>query len=266
MASGSGTLSGTFYLIGSFDGRAFVPWDAGVRTVDHGGDFYAVQSWADLPPSQNRAVWTAWASDWRFARVAPTDPWRGSLAIPREVRLVETISGDVQVAQNPVRELADLRADETTATRCLADRESAYEVRVNTESSGSIILVFGRAGSIVVSWDDAVVTMDRTALDVGSLSAHPTPLARIRRPSPLAAPRGCAIQLLVDHSVLELFAFNGLRAATFAIYPADALTEIVVDAQMTGVHAERSVARLRRAVGSQRGSEANRTQDLQEGR
>ena len=83
--------TGGQYFVGDFDGRRFrsdSPPDAPPRFVDHGRDFYASQSFSDLPEGDGRRIWMGWLSNWDYANVEPTAPWRGMQSIPRELRLV----------------------------------------------------------------------------------------------------------------------------------------------------------------------------------
>ncbi|SDO73218.1 glycoside hydrolase family 32 protein [Halobacillus aidingensis] len=98
--------SGTQYFIGSFDGKHFVPHQSKetVRWLDYGKDFYASQSFSDLP---GRRVVLAWMSNWQYANDVPTDPWRSAMTIPRELTL-SMVEGQERLIQKPVAELTSL--------------------------------------------------------------------------------------------------------------------------------------------------------------
>jgi fructan beta-fructosidase len=103
--------SGCQYFVGRFDGKTFVN-DNPKETVlwaDYGADFYAAQSWSDVPEKDGRRIWIAWMSNWRYAGQEPTKPFRTAMTIPREVRLTETRQG-LRIAQRPVRELTSMHA------------------------------------------------------------------------------------------------------------------------------------------------------------
>lgn len=73
------------YFIGEFDGTTFVnendPDD--VLITDYGQDFYAAQSFSNVT---DRVVWLGWMANWRYPYQSPTEPWMGSLSIPRDWR------------------------------------------------------------------------------------------------------------------------------------------------------------------------------------
>lgn len=101
--------SGTQYFVGNFDGKTFIS-DNPKETVlwaDWGADFYAAQSWSDVP--NGRRIWLAWMNNWQYANIIPTSTWRGSMTIPRELGLTETDEG-IRLVQTAVSELTQLRS------------------------------------------------------------------------------------------------------------------------------------------------------------
>lgn len=76
--------------------------------VDYGKDFYALQSFSDVP--NGRRIWLAWMNNWEYATRIPTTPWKGIMTIPREIKL-ETHNGQIKLVQKPVEELSKLRKD-----------------------------------------------------------------------------------------------------------------------------------------------------------
>lgn len=100
----------TRYFIGTFDGRQFVPYDAHSRWIDYGPDNYATVTWDNVPVADGRRIAIGWMSNWRYAREAPTFPWRGHMTFPRELVLVEDDRG-VRLASRPVDEIEHLHRE-----------------------------------------------------------------------------------------------------------------------------------------------------------
>ncbi len=48
-----------------------------VLTTDHGRDNYAAVTWSDISGRDGRRLMIGWMNDWTYARVTPTEPWRG---------------------------------------------------------------------------------------------------------------------------------------------------------------------------------------------
>ncbi|MBO0600786.1 GH32 C-terminal domain-containing protein [Sporosarcina sp. E16_3] len=100
------------YFIGEFDGMTFVndnPPET-VLTTDFGQDFYAAQSFSDIPDEDGRRIWLGWMANWRYPYQSPTDPWMGSMTIPRELSLRTIEDGSIRIFQGPIKEIESLRA------------------------------------------------------------------------------------------------------------------------------------------------------------
>lgn len=85
----------TQYFVGHFDGERFHndhP-DETALLMDEGRDFYAVQSWSDVPIEDGRRLAIAWLNNWLYAKQTPEAGWRGAMSFPRELALVATSEG-----------------------------------------------------------------------------------------------------------------------------------------------------------------------------
>ncbi len=84
--------SATQYFVGDFNGDKFVNDTPANRTlwVDFGADFYAAQTWSDIPREDGRRIMLAWMNNWDYADKIPTHPWRGQMTFPRKLALAET--------------------------------------------------------------------------------------------------------------------------------------------------------------------------------
>lgn len=100
--------SGMQYYIGHFDGRSFQNenGDGTILWLDHGADYYAAQSWNEIP--DGRRIMLGWMNNWQYANVVPSTTWRGMFSLPRELSLRETSEG-LRVYQQPISELNRLR-------------------------------------------------------------------------------------------------------------------------------------------------------------
>ena len=88
--------------------------DTNYGQVDYGRDFYALQTFSDMP--DGRRIWIAWMNNWMYALRTPTTPWKGMMSIPREVRL-ERHNGQLRLAQKPIDELKTLRREHLSVKR-----------------------------------------------------------------------------------------------------------------------------------------------------
>src|SRR5512133_157164 len=102
--------SATQYFVGDFDGEKFVNDNPAQKTlwVDFGADFYAAQTWSEIPKDDGRRIILAWLNNWDYADKVPTHPWRGQMTFPRKLGLTDTENG-LCLTQTPVREIESLR-------------------------------------------------------------------------------------------------------------------------------------------------------------
>lgn len=104
--------SGTQYFVGDFDGKNFV-LDASfakdldqveTKWLDFGRDNYAGVTWSNIPKSDGRTLFIGWMSNWDYARDVPTEKWRSTMTIPRELKLNKN-NTIYTVYSQPVKEL-----------------------------------------------------------------------------------------------------------------------------------------------------------------
>ena len=105
--------TGTRYFVGLFDGSHFAnETPAGQELwADYGKDFYATNSFSDLPAKDGRRIWIGWISNWQYANREPTSVWRGAQSLPRELNLAQSPDG-IRLVQKPVAEAKGLRERE----------------------------------------------------------------------------------------------------------------------------------------------------------
>ncbi len=226
--------SGAQYFVGTFDGSTFrkdPETEGEVHWVDYGPDFYASQSYSGMP--DDRHVRLAWMSNWNYARNKPTDPWRGAMTVPRQVRLIQTAEGP-KLAQQPVEELKSLRGEGVHLKDVsISDSDSAYtddalegisyELVVKVEPQDAhtfgLRLRKGEEEQTVIGYDVAEeeLYVDRTQSGRSDFDPDfPGPVQRV--PLPLHD-GGITLRILVDRSSVEVFADRGQVAMTNRIFP-----------------------------------------------
>ncbi len=104
-ASGSGSQ----YFVGHFDGEQFINENTPetVLWLDYGRDFYATQTWADVPENDGRRLAISWMSNWLYANYTPTESWRSAMSIPHELYLRQSEQG-LRLHHAFIRELTSL--------------------------------------------------------------------------------------------------------------------------------------------------------------
>lgn len=221
--------SATQYFVGDFDGTTFTSHAEPdeVRWVDRGADFYAPQSWSDVPESDGRRLWVGWMSNWNYATQVPTLPWRGSMTVPREVGLSSTGSG-VRLVQRPVAELRQARSrrrgfsgpvsgrgrEPEFRGRCL---DVVAEFRLDTATSFGFEVLAGRGVRTSVGYDvqRRELFVDRTRS--GSVEVAPGFAARHAAELSVHGDR-LRMRILVDRCGVEVFGGRGETVLTDLVF------------------------------------------------
>ena len=254
--------TGVRYLIGHFDGTTFTEKESAGKKLwaDYGKDFYATNSFNDMPRGDTRRIWMGWTSNWLYAKDEPTVLWRGAQSIPRTLTLRwvmnlnsvdPTLSQkkgqdgppmgtELLMVQAPVRELQSLRGQPvmqlkgvsiTQANQKLAAiKGENYEIEAELEpGSASEIGVRLRKGENVetlvgVTPATSTLFVDRTKSgDVSFSKDFPG-----RFSTTLSSTKRVKLHIFVDRSSVEVFANDGEKVVTDRIYPPPESTEIEV--------------------------------------
>ncbi len=87
------------YLIGSFDGEKFIP-DLPKMSSDCGKNYYATQTWSNIPDTDGRTIQIAWMRNGEF----PGMPFNGQMSFPCELSLKKYTEG-IKLVRKPVKEI-----------------------------------------------------------------------------------------------------------------------------------------------------------------
>jgi fructan beta-fructosidase len=223
--------TGAQYFIGNFDGTRFIndARDDQIRRVDYGADFYAAQSWSDVP--DGRRIWIAWLNNWHYANLIPTSPWRGLFSIPREL-VLRQYPNALRLIQIPIEELKDLRqslyhladANIAAVNSELADlkmdiaTEIQAELSIDAAGEFGIKICTGNAEETVIGYDAHAqeIFLDRRRSGDSSFAAE---FADVHR-APLALEGGkIRFHIFVDSCSVEVFANDGLVVISDLIFP-----------------------------------------------
>ena len=234
--------TGVRYLIGQFDGTTFTEQESTGRKlwVDYGKDFYATNSFNDMPKGDERRIWMGWTSNWLYAKDEPTVLWRGAQSIPRTLTL-RKVAGEMVMAQAPVQELQSLRGkpfhlkDVSVgyATAKLARRGEkleCYEIEAELEPGARSEMGFrlrtsqGVATVVGIVPATSSLFVDRTESgDVGFSKDFSG-----RFSTTVSDTKRVKLHIFVDRSSVEVFAKDGEKVMTDRIYPPPGSTGIEV--------------------------------------
>ncbi len=203
------TAANGLYLVGDFDGSAFTP-EGPPQRPDWGGNFYAVQTYSDLPKADGRRIQIAWMRGGEY----PGMPFNQQMSIPCALTLRPTSDG-LRLYRWPVQELDRLRgvavrregiALEADRPWTLADKGELWDIEAEFE--------IGSARTVGLRALGETVQYDVQAAELVS-HGHRAPLApdggRIR------------IRAIVDRTSLEVFGNDGrVSLSSCVLFPPQA--------------------------------------------
>ncbi len=203
--------SGTQYFIGDWNGKEFIADDVQTRWIDYGRDNYAGVTFNDAPNS--RRIFIGWMNNWDYAKDFPTEPWRGAMTLPRELKLISQ-EGILSLAANPVSELEKYLGEKLSADAGAELLEIKASVSTADELSTKI-RVAGDNGSYCEFGYDAKsrsLFVDRTNAWGEIVSNH------IHRASVTGNEKVLDIRAIVDRTSIELFAGGGVHVVTDLLF------------------------------------------------
>ena len=226
--------TGVQYFVGNFDGAKFTNETPEGQELwaDHGKDFYATNSFSDIPPGDGRRIWLGWISNWQYANAEPTKLWRGAQSLPRVLRLKTSPDG-IRLIQAPIKETESLRSklslrgtglsvgqanQKIQAAHIAGDAlEIAAEIAPTAESMVSFRLRKGQNEETLVGVSSKTheVFIDRTHSGLVSFS----PDFPGRHAAALRWTSLVKLHIFLDRSSVEVFANDGEAVLTDRIYP-----------------------------------------------
>lgn len=106
------------YFVGQFNGKNFIK-EQGLRELDHGGAFYASQTFANVPKNDGRRIQIGW-----FQTETSYMPFNQSMTFPTVLRL-RKINGDYVLTPIPVKEIQELHT-ESSHTKNIVLEDSTF--------------------------------------------------------------------------------------------------------------------------------------------
>lgn len=92
------------YFVGSFDGKEFTK-EQELKEYDHGGAFYASQTFSNVPEEDGRRIQIGW-----FQTETPYMPFNQSMTFPTELKL-RRIDDEYTLTPTPVEEIKNLHKE-----------------------------------------------------------------------------------------------------------------------------------------------------------
>jgi fructan beta-fructosidase len=222
--------SGTQYFVGRFDGVRFLNANPADTTLwlDYGRDFYAAQTFFGGLPEAPIAL--GWMNNWAYARATPTSAFRGSLSLPRQLRLVQDGESTRLAARVPGEVRAAFPSFEFSVG-IVAPYNAVYLLE------GDIVLCAGEATSVALFGEASPqIVFERSTSGSIVLRLCREPREGLggfahRYDVPLGAAENVHVELYVDHGSVEMVLADGLFWVTNLYFPSKPSGEVTVRRQ-----------------------------------
>ena len=230
-----GSVNGAQIFFGTFDGFAFAAFDEAGQPGDFGADFYAAQSWSDLPEAGGDPIWLAWMSTHQSGPRYPTHPWRGAMTLPRSLSARQE-AGRWHLQQRPVMQWDDAMRSAVGRDMVLASGQGEAlcaslaalggEIRLTGDSATRAEFLVGDPGRpalrIVLDGARKVISIERRATTWDAPIVFEEPMH--------ASWQGerAEIRLLFDRQSVEIFVPDeGLAMTACFFAPGDAALAVI---------------------------------------
>lgn len=191
------------YSIGDFDGTSFTPATPQL-TCDFGPNFYATQSWGDIPGYAGRRIQIAWMRGGKY----PEMPFNQQLSFPCDLTLRE-VGGGWRVFRKPVREI-----------ELLHGRQHAWQDLALTPGVAQPLEVAGDLFRILADVELPHGSVLEFQIRGVSVTVTDHSVACQSQPAPVET-SVCRVEILVDRTSLETFANDGETSVSACFLPTD---------------------------------------------
>jgi fructan beta-fructosidase len=205
------------YLLGRFDGKIFTK-ESGPYPSEWGANFYAAQTYSDIPRADGRRIQIAWMRGGQY----PDMPFNQQMSFPCELTLRQCAEG-LRLCRNPVREIEKLRLREHHwRDRLLAPGDNPLQTAVGELLDVRATIEPGTCDQVVLKLRGETIRYDARKKEIHyrGKKADLEPIdGRIE------------LQVLVDRTSLELFGNAGRRCLSFCVLVDPKQTDLELSAR-----------------------------------
>ncbi|MBU5265001.1 glycoside hydrolase family 32 protein [Bacillus atrophaeus] len=209
----------TGYLIGKYNDKTNKFVHGAFTELDHGHDFYAVQTLLD---DKGRRIAIGWMDMWESEMPTKADGWCGALTLPREL----TLRDDHKILMNPVEETKLLR--ESEHRECTNQLISWSYLAITTVELLEVLVVYdltdcsAQTVGLKIRGLEEEETVIKYSLTDQKLTLDCSKMGKSQdgvRNARLEANEKLTLRMFIDRSSIEVFANHGETTMTSRIYP-----------------------------------------------
>ncbi|MCY0976657.1 glycoside hydrolase family 32 protein [Chryseobacterium wangxinyae] len=241
------------YFVGDFDGKTFKMDDVFTKQLekekvvwlDWGRDNYASVSFDNVP--DNKRVIIGWMSNWDYSPNVPTEKWRGSSTIPREVILKRSKEGyilkNIPVSQlknykgKAVKKEINLVSDKKLISKGEIDLSKAVidvDFKKMTKGVYNFALKNSLGEKVIFGIDNnkQELFIDRTKS--GKTDFKNNFADRISKAPLSKSYQNATIKIVLDKTSIEIFFNNGEKVMTEIFFPNESFSELSLSTDTKG--------------------------------
>ncbi len=216
------------YFVGDFDGKNFKSQEQKeVLYVDEGKDFYAAIPFYNLPKNNKKPIIIGWTNDWEYANDIPSEGYRGGFSLARELVLYKE-ENTFKLKQTPIihqsvfTETKFLKSGELFTSKVGVNTKNSYllklEIDLRNSKGFDLKLLNNKDNFALLSYDLASESLSFDRTKSGKVDFHKRfPSVEVVKLKP--ENQILKLDILVDKSILEIFANDGKVVITELVFP-----------------------------------------------
>ncbi|HLO45845.1 MAG TPA: glycoside hydrolase family 32 protein [Leadbetterella sp.] len=225
---------GMQYFVGDFDGNEFKSQkQSEVLYVDEGKDFYAAIPYYNLPKSKKNPIIIGWINDWEYANDIPLEGYRGGFSVARKLSLYKTL-GIYKIMQEPVvseklfKEELKLSPGYSLNTKLGEKTQNSYalnlEINLGNSAGFDLKLLKTQTHYLAITYDVAthLLLVDRTQSGLVDFNKRFPSVDSVKI---MPENNKIRLKILVDKSIVEIYANNGKVVLTDYVFPLSLQTQ-----------------------------------------
>lgn len=210
------------YLIGAFDGKSFTPESAKMKS-DFGNNYYATQTWSNVPEEDGRTLQIAWMKDGKF----PGMPFNGQMSFPCELSLTKFNVG-YKLVRKPIKEIERLHGKHYEWER--KNLIPGLNENILKRVSGDCLHIIGDFDLKTSDSFGFMVRRDRK--NEGSeilFNVKRGTLSVMGSTVPIETPNNAlSLEILIDRTSIEVFVNGGQTVISNCFVPAEGANDIML--------------------------------------
>jgi len=233
--------SGTQYFVGDFDGNSFSTEQKEELWIDYGRDNYAGVTYNNVP--DNKRVFIGWMSNWDYARNTPTEVWRSSMTLPRELSLGKDETGYFLknppiegiksiISKDTIIKDIDLTVEFKTEVPSMMEANINFDVQLSKEFHMAI----GNDAegfSFHIDPKNRIMTFDRS--NSGNVAFEESFAKGVQVMPYTPVETSVDVQVYMDQSSVEIFVDGGRYVFTNQIFPVQPYNQLRLHGEATTI-------------------------------